>query len=353
MSHNKYKVGIVGCGTISGTHADAINNSKNGTLNSAFSRSADKLGKFCERHSAKGFSDYTEFLSQNDLDVVSICTPSGTHLDFGVQAAEAGKHVIVEKPIEVNLERARQLIESCRKNNVRLAVIYQSRFMKDVIRMKKTVDEGGIGKPFMVSASVKWFRDQDYYSQAPWRGTRKLDGGGAVINQSIHTVDLVHWLTGGVETIYALKGTFTHEGIEGEDNAVACMKFINGAIGVFEASTSIDPPQNRRIEIYGTQGTAQLEGDRFRLLSTGKDSPEEQKESEGAGAAGAASPLSGLSFDNHRLQYEHILDAIDSNSETVVSGEESLKSLAIVQALYASAESNKPVNVEEFAKQST
>ncbi|MEX0771669.1 MAG: Gfo/Idh/MocA family oxidoreductase [Balneolales bacterium] len=346
MSQKKCGIGIVGCGNISGTHADAINHSRNGELVAAFSRNSEKLNTYCNKYSTNGFTDYDEFLAQSDIDIVSICTPSGTHLDFGIKAAEAGKHVIVEKPIEVNLERGRKLIDICKKNKVRLAVIFQSRFMDDIIRMKKAIDEGQIGKPFMVSASVKWYRDQEYYTQSPWRGSLALDGGGAVINQSIHTVDLLQWLTGGVEKIYALKGTFTHEGIEGEDNAVACLNFKNGAIGIFEASTSIDPPQNRKIEIHGTKGTALLEGSRYRYLSSENDSSEEQDDS-ALSAAGAASPLSDLSYEDHRKQYEQIVDAFSNNTDLVVSGEESLKSLAIVEALYTSAEKNEPVTVEE------
>ncbi len=350
MAEKKLNLGIVGCGTISGTHGDAITNSKNGKLVAAYSRNEAKLDTYCKKYpGTEAYSDFDAFLAKKDMDVVSICTPSGTHLDFASRAAEVGKHVVVEKPIEVSLERGRKLIDVCKRNNVHLAVILQSRFMDDVLRMKKAIDEEEIGRFFMASASVKWFRDQDYYKQAPWRGTFALDGGGAVINQSIHTVDLLQWLTGGIETIYGLKGTFTHDGIEGEDNAVACIKFKNGAIGVFEGSTSIDPPQTRKIEVHGTKGTALLEGDRFRHLSSTNKEKGDQNKSE-ASVAGAASPLSGLSFNDHRKQYEHILDAIRDDREPAVSGEDSLHSLAVVEALYASANSNKPINIDEMLK---
>lgn len=347
MSDKMLNIGIVGCGTISGTHAEAIAATKNGKLVAVHSRNQSKIDAFSEKYEVRGYTDYDEFLAQSDIDVISICTPSGTHLDYGAKAAKAGKHVIIEKPIEVSLSRGNELINSCRENNVKLAVIYQSRFMDDVNKMKKAIEDGEIGDVFMVSASVKWFRDEDYYKNAPWRGTLKLDGGGAVINQAIHTVDLIQWLAGDVESLCALKGTFTHEGMEGEDNAVASIKFKNGAIGVFQASTSIVPPKDRKVEVHGSKGTALLEGDRFQLL-TSEESSEAKDKAENTKAAGAASPLSGMVAENHKKQYDQILDAIENDLEPIVSGNDSLDSLAFVEALYHSADIHAPVNLAEF-----
>lgn len=338
-----YGIGIAGCGTISGTHAEAIRDTKYGKLVAAHSRNKKKLDAFCERYGGAGFTDYEEFLSQPGLDVVVICTPSGTHLDYGVLAAQAGKHVIVEKPIEVTLERGRELIGSCHKNDVKLAVIYQNRFIEDVIRMKQAIDKGEPGRIFMVDASVKWFRDQDYYDSGGWRGTLDLDGGGAVINQAIHTVDLMVWFCGEVTSLHAFKGTFTHEGIEGEDNAVAALRFKDGAIGVFRASTSVIPPVDRKIEVHGTEGTAVLEGDTYRLMTAGKNKAGDGEEIK---ATGASDPLAGMTANHHKKQYDQILDAFQNDRVPIVSGEESLKSLAVVEALYKSAERQEVVHME-------
>ncbi len=343
LHQQSYGIGIVGCGTISGTHAEAVKNLDHATLIAAYSRSQERADAFCKRYGGTGFSDYEAFLSHPGLDIVVICTPTGTHLNYGEQAARAGKHLIVEKPIEVTRERGRMLIESCRQNNVQLAVIYQNRFIEGVIRMKQAIDSGKLGKLFMADASVKWFRDQDYYDKGGWRGTLALDGGGAVINQAIHTLDLMIWLCGEPESLHAFTGTFTHDGIEGEDNAVATLRFKNGAIGLFSASTSVVPPQDRKIEIHGTRGTAVLAGHMFRL-ETEETNPPGMSAGKGAGSS---SPLAGMTAANHTRQYRQILNAFREHREPVVSGEESLKSLAVVEALYASAKTQKVVYIDE------
>ena len=345
MASQKIGLGIVGCGNISDMHAQAIINSDRGKLLSAHSRTKAKLDAFCDTYDISGSTSYDEFLENPELDAVSICTPSGTHLDYGILAAEAGKHVIVEKPIEVTVERGRALINSCKENGVQLAVIYQNRFIDDVQKMKQAIDAGEIGMPILASASVRWFRSQEYYSDSNWRGTFELDGGGVVINQSIHTIDLLQWFIGDVESVSGQTGTFTHNGIEAEDTAVACLRFKNGAIGVFEGSTSIVPAQKRRIEVNGAKGTALLEGDRF------KKTPAEYQpgESDDSGeAAGAASPLGGMDMLNHQRQFEQIFEAFSNKGVPVVSGEESLKSLAIVEALYTAAEEKREVFIDEI-----
>lgn len=343
MSSQKFGIGIVGCGNISNTHAEAIINSERGRLIAAHSRTDSKLNAFCEKYDISGSISYEEFLANPDLDIVSICTPSGTHLDYGQQAAEEGKHVVVEKPIEVTVKRGRLLMDSCDANGVDLAVIYQNRFIDEIMKMKEVLDNGEIGKPVLASASVRWFRSQEYYSDSTWRGTFALDGGGVVINQSIHTVDLLQWFVGDIESVSGLKGTFTHKGIEAEDTAVACLKFKNGAIGVFEGSTSIIPPQKRRIEVNGSEGTAWLEGDCFQ-----KKLNNEQKVEPKGDAAGASSPLAGMTIANHQRQFDQILGAFASDGVPVVSGKESLKSLAVVEALYKSAEKGETVFVEKL-----
>lgn len=339
-----FGIGIVGCGTISGTHAEAIAQSERGSLIAAHSRNKSRVDEFCSRYGGTGFSDYEEFLSHPGLDVVVICTPSGTHLDYGSRAARAGKHLIVEKPIEISLKRGHKLIESCRQNNKKLAVIYQNRFIEDVIKMKQVIDGGELGRIFMIDASVKWYRDQEYYDSGGWRGTLDLDGGGAVINQAIHTIDLMVWFCGMPESLQGFKGTLTHERIEGEDNAVATLQFKNGAIGTFRASTSVMPPEDRKIEVHGDNGTAVLDGNVFRLKNRERGSA---GENEGSGT-GSSSPMAGMTANHHGRQYAQILNAFAANGEPVVSGEESMRSLAVVEALYASAEEQKVIQMDEW-----
>jgi UDP-N-acetyl-2-amino-2-deoxyglucuronate dehydrogenase len=356
-----YRLGIVGCGTISAVHAQAIRSNERAVLVAAYSRTEEKLGAFCDTFDLVGYTDYSEFLA-SDLDMVVLCTPNGTHLDFGLQAADAGKHLIIEKPLEITVGRGKQLVEHCRQCGVSLAVIYQNRFIDNVRRMKKAVDQGKLGRLVMVRTSVKWFRDQNYYRNAPWRGSLKLDGGGALINQSIHTIDLMLWLAGPVRSVQAFKATLTHEGMEGEDNLVASMQFENGALGVLEASTSIVPPQNRKIELHGSKGSAILDGDELHIsisdaagnvsmadaISEKAAAAKQSGKPVGASSGGASSPLGGFSNSHHTEQYRQIFECLDADTPPPVCGEESLNSLAFVQAAYMSASQNIPVSPDSL-----
>lgn len=348
MADKKTGIGIVGLGNIAATHANAIRGLENTDLIAGCSRSEANCKRFSDSFDVPVISDYDEFLSLEQLDTVTICTPSGTHLDYGIKAAEAGKNLIIEKPIEISVKRGQELIDCCQKNGVKLAVIYQNRFTEGAIQIKKAVDNGVVGEVIMARATVKWYRDQEYYQGSDWRGTLDMDGGGAVINQSIHTVDLLVWILGNVVKLSGFNATRTHPGIEAEDNAVAIMEFEKGTLGVFEASTSIVPAQPRLIEINGTKGTAVLEDDVFELIT--KDSKKNSSQAEKKSAAGADDPLAGMSSIHHQKQYEQILNAFRSGNTPIVSGKDSLRSLAVVEALYNSSNHNDVVNLNEFIK---
>lgn len=342
----KLNIGIVGCGTIADIHAQAIQASSKLTLHSVFSRSEKKASSTGKKFNVQWQTDWEKFINDPGLDAVSICTPNGNHLDVGELAARAGKHVIVEKPIEVTLERANRLISVCEENKVALAVIYQSRFTPAIADIKRILDEKTIGEVFSGDAYIKWYRDQQYYDSGAWRGSLRLDGGGVLINQAIHTIDLIQWFMGDVESIYGMGATLTHERLEGEDNAVAVVRYKSGAMGVIQGSTSIQPALPRRIELHGTDGTITLNGDEVKIVKSG-DEDSGDKDSQGP-ASGASSPLAGFSPDPHRFQMEAIANAIYKGEEPPVSGKESLKSLAIVLAIYESTKSKKPVQMDEF-----
>ncbi len=363
-------IGIVGCGSISRIHAHVISQLNNAELTAAFSRTDERRKAFCKEFDIEGYSDFDQFLRHDPLDMVVLCTPNGTHLDYGMPAADAGKDLIIEKPLEINTNRGRRLIEHCRKMGVQLAVIYQNRFIESVQSMKQKIDDGLIGNIIMVSASIKWYREQSYYNDNPWRGSLELDGGGALINQGIHTVDLLYWLAGPVAAVQAFKGTFTHEGISGEDNLTAALEFENGALGVLQASTSITPAQNRIIEINGTKGTIILDGDHLevklnnmpghddtdtskkpnnsKMEALGQSESFTESKSTQKASAGSTSPMAGLKGVDHLLQYRTILDHLEKGMEPVVSGHESLQSLAIVEALYRSADTRKVTAPKEM-----
>ena len=340
------KIGIVGIGTIADIHAQALQESEKLELYSVYSRSEKNARNLGDKNNVRWYTDWEGFISDPELDAVSVCTPSGNHLDYGELAARAGKHVIIEKPIEVTLDRAKRLIRVCEENSVALAVIYQSRFVPEIQALKRNLDEQVIGKLFMGDARIKWFRGQDYYDSGAWRGTLALDGGGVLINQAIHTIDLLQWFMGDVESIYGKTSTLTHERLEGEDNAVALVKYKSGAIGVIVGSTSIQPAQPRRIELHGKNGSIILDGDDVRMLNAEDDKVENQVKKNPA--SGASSPLAGFSIDPHRHQIEAIADAISEGREPPVSGKESLKSLAMVLAIYESSKTNTPIQMDDL-----
>jgi len=347
----KMGIGIAGCGVIADIHAQAIGASRNLELVSCFDRNERKSKAFGDKYQIACHSDWEQFIYHPEIDMVSICTPSGTHFDIGMMVARAGKHVIVEKPIEVTLARANRLIAICRAEGVHLAVIFQSRFMPQIQLLHEQLEAGILGRIFMGDAYVKWYRSQEYYDSGDWRGTIKLDGGGALINQSIHTIDLLQWLMGGVDSLYGQIGTFTHQNLEGEDNAVAALRYKSGAIGVIEGSTSIQPVQPRRIELHGEKGSAILVDDRveIRLAGPGKREWRSEMCSEKE-ATGSSSPLSGFSIEPHRDQFDAIADAIASGEIPPISGEEALKALVIIKAIYKSAENGTPVRLEPFSQ---
>jgi predicted dehydrogenase len=345
---NRLRVGIVGIGTIADIHAQAIDASPELEVRSFYSRNPERARSAGEKYGKKWTTNWDDFLDDTELDIVSICTPNGNHMDYGLKVAAAGKHMIIEKPIEVTLQRAKQLIETCQEQNVRLAVIYQSRFTPSIMWMKEQLNKEIIGKPFMGDAYIKWYRSQEYYDSGAWRGTFALDGGGVLINQAIHTIDVLQWLMGGVKSLFAQMGTFTHDRLEGEDNAVVTLRFNNGAIGVIEGSTSIQPSQSRRIEIHGDKGSAILDGDEAKILLNDKVLTPPNTEQKKPEATGSSSPLAGFSIEPHKNQFEAIAEAIRNGEDPEVKGRDSLDSLAIVLAVYESSKTNKVVDLDEF-----
>jgi len=344
-TNGKIGISLVGCGIIADVQAEAIHQSNKVDLVSVYSRNPENAARLGKKHNVEWSTDWNPFIENDKIDIVSLCTPNGNHLDYGKMAAKAGKHVVVEKPIEVTMDRANQLIDVCKTNGVKLAVIFQNRFNPNIQKFKIQLDKDAIGDIFLGDAYIKWYRKQSYYDSAAWRGTLTLDGGGALINQAIHTIDLLQWVMGEVESVYGQVGTFTHDGLEGEDTAVAVLRFKSSALGVVEGSTSIQPAMARRLEIHGTKGTAVLNNDLF-TIQTGENSNKQQKEASSSG--GAVSPLKGYSLLPHQKQFEAIVDAIHNDTQPPLSGQEAIKSLAIVLAIYESSKSNQPILLNEF-----
>ena len=216
-------------------------------------------------------------LAHPGLDVVCVCTPSGAHMEPAVQAARAGKHVVVEKPLEITLPRCDAIIAACDAAGVRLCTIFPSRFSDANIRLKEAIELGRFGRLTLGDTYVKWWRTQQYYDSGGWRGTWDLDGGGALMNQAIHNVDLLYWLMGDVAAITAMTATLAHERIEVEDTAVAALRFKNGALGTIEAATSAYPGLLKRTEIHGDRGSARVEQDDITLWEFQEKIPQRQR----------------------------------------------------------------------------
>ncbi len=346
-----YGFGIVGLGLIADFHAKAIQAISGGrsSLVACCSRSAEKAQGFSKKYACTGYTDIVKFLAHPGLDIVSLCTPSGAHLEHSLAAAKAGKHVIVEKPLEITPERCDKIIASCEKAKVSLAGVFQSRFSEVAGIVKKAVDQGRFGTLVLGDAYVKWFRSQEYYDDGGWHGTQSLDGGGALINQSIHAIDLLQWFMGPVESVQAFTGTIGHKRIEVEDNAAAALRFRNGAFGVIEGSTSVYPGFLKRIEISGTKGSVILEEETLKAWDFAEGLPEDEeiREKFGAGTetgGGAADPAA-ISFEGHRRQFEEFITSLEQGRSPLVDGREAKKAVQIIQAIYASAKKGSLVRL--------
>ncbi len=336
------KIGIVGAGNISETHARAARSIPGVGVAAVHGENRERTERLAAEYGATPYDDFARFLD-HPLDLVVIGSPSGRHAEQGIAAAQRGLHVLVEKPLDITTERADALIAVADAAGVKLGVIFQDRLHPAVGELKSMVDAGALGKPVMISGRVKWHRPREYYASSRWRGTWALDGGGALINQAIHTVDLVQWLFGPVTRVYGRTATRVHE-IEVEDTAAAVLDFASGAIGTLEAGTSIYPGYARRLEITGSEGTVVLEHDRLERvdLRSGSSGPTAEA---GDQNASASSPVV-ADATAHRRVLEDFIRAIQTGGEPMCNGREGRKSVALVQAVYESARSGGPVLLE-------
>jgi predicted dehydrogenase len=348
-----YGFGIVGCGMIADFHARAIKAMIGGHLACVFSRSKANADRVAGAYNCASYQDYKEFLAHPGLDIIAIATPSGAHLDPCIQAAEAGKHVICEKPLEVTLERVDRMIRACKDNGVMLAGIFPRRFSEATTVFKKAVDSGRLGKITLADAYIKWYRTQEYYDSGDWRGTWLLDGGGALMNQSIHTIDLLYYLAGEVDSVCAYADLSIHKGIETEDNAVAIVKFKNGALGVVEGSTACFSPTGHPAEVHlcGSDGSIFMRDNSFTVWDFKKKRPSDKKTKQkfqaelGEVGAGAADPKA-IDFSGHQKCFEDAVRSLKSKKKPLIDGLEARKSIEIILAIYRSAlKGGKPVQL--------
>jgi len=340
---SKIRFALIGCGAVASAHAKAISSLPEAELVAVAGRSSDRLRAFAETWGGlDAYLDYEELLRREDIDAVGICTPSGLHGDIALRVAEAGKHALVEKPIDIRLDKADAMIGAFRSRGLKLGIISQHRFDPDVVRLKELLEVGALGRPVLASASVHWYRNQAYYDSSDWRGTRAGDGGGVLINQSIHTVDLLQHLMGTVAEVTAHAATMTHR-METEDTATAVLRFASGALGTFSCTTSAYPGYASRIEIVGSAGSAVLEGEALTQLylnkgdGTGEVNEADAHRAASDGTRAGGDPAAGMGKDAFIAQYADFASAILEDREPSVNGEAGRSALAFVLAAYRSS----------------
>src|ERR1700722_19588488 len=337
-------IGLIGGGNISETHARAARTIPNVEIGAVFGTNAERVGRLCCEYGGKAVSNFDEFLAHRPMQLVAMGSPSGLHAEQGIAAARHGLHVLTEKPIDITLERADALIAETRKAGVQLGVFFQDRCKPDILSVKHAVDAGVLGNPILMDARVKWYRPPEYYANSRWRGTWALDGGGALINQAVHTLDLMLWIFGEVKAVQAICKTALHA-IEAEDTLIAMLEFANGAHGVLQATTSVFPGYPRRLELTGSEGTLIIEQDRLLAAELKNPSAVLLKRSEADKNPISSSPTIS-DARGHQAVLADFLHAIRTNTKPRCDGQEGRRSLVLVQAIYEACRTKKRVNLE-------
>lgn len=328
---------IVGCGHIARKHAEAIQNTAGAQLVAVCDTVEERMQPYVEEYRVTAYSSLEELLKATDIDVVTICTPSGYHRDIAVQAAHAGKHVVVEKPIALTIEDADAIIEACEKNGVKLSVVHPNRFRPAVEELRKAVAAGRFGTLSHANATVRWNRNQEYYEQAPWRGTKALDGG-VLMNQAIHNLDLLLWIMGDVAEVQAFTATRAHD-IETDDVAVGVVRFKNGALGVIEATVNMYPKNlEETLSVFGTTGTVKLGGTTVSQIEHWNIAGMTEVEVEELLQRVKGDPLG---VPGHQRIMEDMVEAIRDNRSPVVTGHDGRNVLAFIQMLYQVSEESE------------
>jgi len=366
MTVEKLRFGILGCGVIGPQHARAIAGLETAELVATADVVPELAERLADEYGCPSYGSLEEMLSGVELDAVCVCTPSGMHADDAIAVLEAGKDAVIEKPVDVTLEAADRLLEVQRATGRRVAVVSQHRFDAATQAVHEAVDRGRFGRLTSGSAEVRWWRSQSYYDSGGWRGTWELDGGGVLINQAIHSIDLLQWLMGPVVEVTAYTGLLAHERIEVEDTAVAILKFASGALGTIVATTSAYPGLTARISVHGDRGSAVIDDDELTYFHSASEGEEgaaygsgggdnqaeqvmEQYDKVESGSGAGADPAS-LSMA-HRDQIRDFVEAVREGREPSINVEEGRKPLAIIRGIYESARTASPIRLEEHDQQ--
>src|SRR5437763_3271622 len=337
------RFGQVGCGVIGPIHAEAIATLPDAVLAAAADLVPERVQKLTEQYGGTPYTDLASMLKHERLDVVIVCTPSGLHGVHACQIMRSGRHVIVEKPMEITREAMDEMLRVQQETGVKLAVISQHRFDAASQQVRQLVDEQAFGRLVLGNALIPWWRSQAYYDSGAWRATWKLDGGGVLMNQSIHSIDLLQWLMGPVKSVCAYTDTLVHR-METEDVAVAILRFANRALGTIAATTDAYPGTGTRIEVHGDKGSVVIEDDRLSYLHLAQDDREQRAPTAPAGPSAAQNPAT-LAIRSHALQIEDMMRAIRENGATLVDGYAARHLVEIILGIYESARTHQEVTL--------
>ena len=330
MADKKIRFGILGCGAIARFHADAIGRIENASLIGVANASQERAQRFAQEYHVKAYTDFSRMLADENVDAVCICTPSGFHAENAIEALRAHKHVVLEKPMAFTKAEAKQIEEEVDKSGCVLTGICQLRFSEDVRRVKQLLAENALGKLVFCDLYMKYWRDQVYYASSNWKGTRRFDGGGALMNQGIHGIDLLLYLVGGAKVVFARNYTRFHD-IEVEDASMAMLEFDNGAMGVVEGSTCAWPGFERRLEINGTKGSVILvENQIQKLIIEGETLVDRQS----GPVNGAASNPMAFACDLHAVQLSNFIDAVCGRGELLMTAAEGGRAVSLIEEIY-------------------
>lgn len=335
--------GIVGSGTVADYHIGAVLDTEGAELVAVYSRSEGRARQTGEQHGVAWYTDHREMLESPDIDVVCICTPSGVRIPMVTDAAAAGKHLVIEKPLDVTLENVDRIIQAAQDAGVKLMGIFQLRYGEAINRVREAVRGGKLGRMVLGDAYIKWFRPQAYYDSADWRGNWALEGGGALMTQGSHNVDLLQWVMGPVKRVYARMGTLVHD-IEVEDTLVAALEYESGALGVIEATTSSHPGLPAKLEFSGSEGTIVMEADQITLWDI-QGEASEAADARLTDLAKAASDSKTFGTEGHKAQLAEMVRILNEGGEPAIDGPESRRAIELILAIYKSARTGKPVDL--------
>ncbi len=332
MANEKIGWGIIGCGNIGPTHASAVEANEQAELVQVYDPVEENAKKMAADHDCSYVTSLEELLSNDDIQAVSICTPSGMHCEQAIAAAQAGKHILCEKPLDVTLEKIDAMIEAAEANDVKLAGVFQRRTYPTSQKVRQAVRNGKLGKLVLGECHQKWYRSHEYYGSGEWRATWELDGGGALMNQGVHGIDLLLWIMGGVACVSAYCRRLVRN-IAVEDTSVANLEFTNGALGTLVTTTSVTPGENVRVEIHGDKGSIKLDGDDIVQWAI---EGEEEITGESTNEATSSDPTA-VAAAGHTEHVRDLCEAIINDREPAIPGREARKSVELIKAIYLSS----------------